>query len=172
MIRSGLIVYAWLVASAGAALAGQKTVVFPFDLLLQQKEEDFFIGAGKPSPAEQDRLKLVTDELRKLVAADPRYEVVDIASIMPEVEKQAPFTSCNGCEVDLAKKVGGAIAFTGAIDKASDTLLNMQIGILDVEKGQLLNTAAVVIQGNTDDAWLRGVRWLMKNRLSAEAKPQ
>jgi Protein of unknown function (DUF2380) len=154
------------------ALAGQKTVVFPFDLSLQQKEEDFFIGAGKPTEEEQARLKLVNDELVKLLGNDKRYSVVDIAPIAKDIEAAAPLNACNGCEIDLAKKAGGEIAFTGLIDKASATLLNMQIGILDVASGKALRTASVVVQGNTDEAWLRAVRWLMKNRLLAEATAQ
>ncbi len=161
-----------IVSMTPAAIAEQKTVVFPFDLSLQQREEDFFTGPAKPSPEEAARLKVVNDELAMLVGKDSRYDVIDHSSISKDIEAAAPLNACNGCEIDLSKKIGGEIAFTGLIDKASATLLNMQIGVLDVASGKVLRTASVVIQGNTDEAWLRAVRWLMKNRLSVEAKAQ
>jgi hypothetical protein len=33
----------------------------------------------------------------------------------------------------------------------------------------MVRAGSVVIQGNTDDAWMRGVRWIMKNRFAGEA---
>lgn len=156
-----------MVSMSAAASAGQKTVVLPFDLVLQKKEEDFYIGAGKPSPAEQARLKSINDELRGILAADGQHQLIDTAPIATEIEAAAPIVDCNGCEIDLAKKLNGEVLYTGIVDKASDTLLNMRIMETDVQTGQLKRAGNVVIQGNTDDAWLRGVRWLMKNKLPA-----
>lgn len=159
-----------LLCSSQVADAAQKAVVFPFDLSQQQREEDFFYGPRKPSDAEQRRLVAVHEELVRLLRADGRYDIVDIAPIAKEIEEKAPLDECNGCSIDLAKKVGGEVAITGLVDKASDTLLNMQIGILDTASGAITRQVSVVIQGNTDEAWLRGVRWLYKNRLSLEEK--
>jgi hypothetical protein len=152
---------------AGSAVAAQKTVVLPFDLVLQKKEEDFFLGAGKPSPAEQARLKSINEELARILSADGVHELVDVAPIAQEIEAAAPFVDCNGCEIDLAKKLNAEVLYTGLVDKASDTLLNMRIMEYDVASGQLKRAGNAVIQGNTDEAWLRGVRWLMKNKLPA-----
>lgn len=154
-------------ATAHSALAAQKTVLLPFDLVLQKKEEDFFIGAGKPSPAEQARLKAINEELAKILSNDGVHELIDTTSIAKEIEDAAPFVDCNGCEVDIAKKLNGEVLYTGLVDKASETLLNMRIMEIDVASGKLKRAGNVVIQGNTDEAWLRGVRWLMKNKLSA-----
>ena len=151
------------------ASAAQKTVILPFDLVLQKKEEDFFIGAGKPSPAEQARLQAINDELRNILASDGEHDVIDTSPIAKDIEAAAPFVDCNGCEIDLAKKLNGEVLYTGLVDKASETLLNMRIMEIDVATGQLKRAGNVVIQGNTDEAWLRGVRWLMKNKLPAKA---
>jgi hypothetical protein len=154
-------------ATAHSAGAAQKTVLLPFDLVLQKKEEDFFIGAGKPSPAEQARLKAINEELAKILSNDGVHELIDTTSIAKEIEDAAPFVDCNGCEVDIAKKLNAEVLYTGLVDKASETLLNMRIMEIDVASGKLKRAGNVVIQGNTDEAWLRGVRWLMKNKLSA-----
>lgn len=178
-LTGGFLVFltAWS-AVAGSAVA-QKTVLLPFDLVLQKKEEDFFMGPSKPSPAEQARLKAINEELAKILANDGVHQLIDTSPIAKDIEAAAPFVDCNGCEVDLAKKLNGEVLYTGLVDKASDTLLNMRIMEIDVASGQLKRAGNVVIQGNTDEAWLRGVRWLMKNKLPAtdatatksEAKP-
>jgi hypothetical protein len=161
-----------LMASAGlsgVANAAQKTIVLPFDLVLQKKEEDFYIGASKPSPAEQERLKTINAELARILSGDGAHDVIDTTPFAKDIEAAAPFVDCNGCEVDLAKKLNGEVLYTGLVDKASDTLLNMRIMEIDVASGQLKRAGNVVIQGNTDEAWLRGVRWLMKNKLPTQA---
>lgn len=170
-VTGGVVAFltAWC-ASAGVA-AAQKTVLLPFDLILQKKEEDFFMGPSKPSPAEQARLKIINDELARILSQDGVHELIDTVPFAKEIEAAAPFVDCNGCEVDMAKKLNGEVLYTGLVDKASETLLNMRIMEIDVASGQLKRAGNVVIQGNTDDAWLRGVRWLMKNKLPAVAAP-
>lgn len=167
-------VLAFLVSTGSFAgpAAAQKTVLLPFDLVLQKKEEDFFIGAGKPSPAEQARLKVINDELAKILSEDGVHDLIDTAPYAKEIEAAAPFVDCNGCEVDMAKKLNGEVLYTGLVDKASETLLNMRIMEIDVASGRLKRAGNVVIQGNTDEAWLRGVRWLMKNKLPAKDATQ
>ena len=49
----------------GRSKRGPKDGCAAFDLVLQKKEEDFYIGASKPSPAEQERLKTINAELAK-----------------------------------------------------------------------------------------------------------
>jgi hypothetical protein len=155
-----------------AAQAAERIVIFPFDLLLQKKEEDFFYGASKPSPDEQRRLAASLEQLRGLIAAEGRYEIVDIAPFAKEIEEAAPLYDCNGCELDLAKKIGSDVAVVSVVDKASDTLLNMQINIVNVATGATLKRGSVVIQGNTDEAWARAVKWIHKNKLAAGAEAQ
>lgn len=175
-IAIGLLAIFAIGGPAAGVGAAQRTVVLPFDLVLQKKEEDFYIGASKPSPAEQERLQAINAELARILANDGVHEVVDTTSISKDIEAAAPFVDCNGCEVELAKKLDGEVLYTGLVDKASETLLNMRIMEINVASGQLTRAGNVVIQGNTDDAWLRGVRWLMKNKLAAQptaaAKPE
>jgi hypothetical protein len=170
-VTGGVLAFMTAIGAFAGTAAAQKTVLLPFDLVLQKKEEDFFIGAGKPSPAEQARLKVINDELAKILSEDGVHELIDTAPHAKEIEAAAPFVDCNGCEVDMAKKLNGEVLYTGLVDKASETLLNMRIMEIDVSSGQLKRAGNVVIQGNTDEAWLRGVRWLMKNKLPATEAP-
>ncbi len=170
-VTGGVLAFLTAWSAMASSAVAQKTVLLPFDLVLQKKEEDFYIGASKPSPAEQARLKAINDELAKILANDGVHKLIDTSPIAKDIEAAAPFVDCNGCEVDLAKKLNGDVLYTGLVDKASETLLNMRIMEIDVASGQLKRAGNVVIQGNTDEAWLRGVRWLMKNKLPATDAP-
>lgn len=155
---------------AGTANAAEKLAVFPIDMTIQKSEEDYFNGPKGPTPEEQRRLDMALAELKKLMAADGRYEIIDLAPIDEDIKAAAPLTDCNGCVVDLAVKAKAKLAMISVIDKISETHLSLIITIIDVADNKAISNSSVLIQGNTDEAWLHGVRWLAKNRLLAEGK--
>ena len=75
---------------------------------------------------------------------------------------------CNGCEEDLAKKVGAEVAFIGMVRKASDVLFTVSVYIRDIEQDKVVKQASGEIYGNTDAMWLRAVRYLVDKRLFKE----
>ena len=97
-----------LVMTAQTALAAQKAAVFPFELVVPPKEEDFFIGAKGPDAAEAARLVLAQAEFTKLMTADGRYEAVDLTPYAADIDAKSPIRDCKGCEVDFARKAGAA----------------------------------------------------------------
>lgn len=145
--------------------AAPKTAVFPFGLSVPALHPDDLMFGTTIKPAEQERLKMVTKELRQLLSQSGEYDVVDLSPIQQEIEEKAPLHECNGCEKALAKKVGVELAVLPMLQKSSDTLFNMTIGVQDVATGTLKKSVMVVIQGSTDEAWMRGVRWLVKRKL-------
>lgn len=154
------------------AHAAPKTAVFPFELSVPALHPDDLMFGTTIKPEEQERLKLVTKELRALLDQSPDYDVKDLSAIAEEIEEKAPLHECNGCENDLAKKAGVELAVLPLLQKSSDTLFNMTIGIQDVATGALKKSVMVVIQGSTDESWLRGVRWLVKRKLVENEKNQ
>lgn len=177
MMRSR--VAAWLAMLMAATMvfpsiagAAQKLAIFPIDMSMPKSEEDFFRGVTGPSPEEQARLELARAELQKLLAAGGRYEIVDLAPLNQEITAARPIFECNGCEIDIANKAKADLVMTSLIDKISETHLSLTVAVVDVAKSKLVSNSSVLIQGNTDEAWIHGVRWLVKNRLLAEGKPQ
>jgi hypothetical protein len=152
------------------ATAAQKIAILPIDMSFPTSEEDFFRGVRGPSPDEKRRLEAAHEELVKRISADERYEIVDLAPVAKEIADGQPFYNCNGCEIDIAKKVNADLVMTSVVEKISETHLSLTVGIVDVAKSSLVSNSSVLIQGNTDESWLHGVKWLAKNRLSAEAK--
>ena len=151
----------------GAALAGQKAIIFPFDLIDQSQQFEIGLMPKEIDPEEKRRLAVITEELTKLIKQSGRYEVVDPAPIAAEIEEKAPIHKCNGCEDDLAKKVGAEVAFIGTVRKASDVLFTVSVYIRDVASAKVIKQASSEIYGNTDAMWLRAVRYLVEKRLFA-----
>src|SRR5690349_1973751 len=124
-------VAAWpvmLVAAMAAfpalADAGQKLAIFPIDMSFPQSEEDFFSGTKGQTPEEQRRLDMAQAELKKLLGADGRYDIVDISALNEKLSAVRPFYTCNGCEVDLGSEAKADLVMTGLVDKISETHLS------------------------------------------------
>jgi hypothetical protein len=149
--------------------AATKAAVFPFDIHDAGQDGEI---VPQSNPDDLRRLTLVADELKSLMQKDGKYEVVDLTPRAKEIEAASPFQKCDGCEVPIAKEAGADIAVTGFIDKYSDALLSMQIVARDTKTGKLTKTMSAAINGNTDDLWLHGIRYLWKNRFNAEAQPK
>lgn len=154
-----------------AASAGQTVAVFPFDMAFQKSEDDFYQGPSGPSKEEQRRLDTAREALIGYVKADGRYTVADLSPVAADITAAAPIYQCNGCEVDLAGKINADLVMTSLIDKISETHLSLNVALVDVANKKLVSNSSVLIQGNTDEAWLHGVRWLAKNRLFQDEKP-
>lgn len=154
-----------MAALSHAVQAAPKTAVFPFELSVPALHPDDLMFGTTIKPEEEKRLIIVTKELRSLLAASGQYDIADLTAWEKEIEEAAPLHLCNGCENDIAKKVGVEIAVLPMLQKASDTLLNMSIGVQDVASGRLMKSATVVIQGSTEESWLRAVRWIVKRKL-------
>lgn len=161
VLFSALLPSLWGVAEAAPA---RKAAVFPFEVPDVIEQGEFLPKPSKEGP----KIALATDELRKLLAASGRYEVIDLAALATEIKAAQPLHKCNGCEADLAKNAGADVLVVGLVEKASDVLLNMTIEIRDVASGKAERVGSIVVQGNTDDMWLRSVRWLCKNWLLSE----
>lgn len=155
-----------------SALAGQKAVIFPFDLIDQSQQFEIGLMPKGIDPEEKRRLGIITEELIKLIKESGRFEVVDSAPIAAEIEEKSPMHKCNGCEDDLAKKAGAEIAFIGTVRKASDVLFTVSIYIRDVGKEKVIRQASGEIYGNTDAMWLRAVRYLVEKRLFPKEQSQ
>lgn len=151
-----------------AALAAQKAIIFPFDLIDQQQQFEIGLMPKGLDPADKRRLEIITAELVKLIKDSGRYEVVDTTSIAKEIDDKSPIYKCNGCEDDLAKKVGADVAFIGTVRKASDVLFTVSIYVRDVANQKVINQGSSEIYGNTDKMWLRAVNYIVDRRLYAD----
>src|SRR5262245_12362977 len=161
MLRPLLAATGVLLATVAAAYAGPKAAIFPFELDDVSLEGEL---AG-PRKDETQRLALATEELRRLAARNAGYHVVDLAALASDIAQAAPLYKCNGCEADIARRAGADIAVTGVVRKVSNLILKVFISVREVESGKVIKLRQVDIKGNTDETWLRGVRYMVANGL-------
>lgn len=119
-------------------------------------------------PEQQHRLELVTEELRRALAESGRYEVVDIAPIRPRIAAGPALRSCGTCVPEAARALGADAALLPVVQKVSNLILSITIAEIGAD-GARRAIHSAEIRGNTDESWLRGTRWLLRNRLLGPA---
>ena len=168
-LRALLPALVFLSAVSGTASAqdnARKAAIFPAEV------NDPTLAYGrKPLPADQKRLDLVTDVLRKQLAEKGGIESVDLGPQAEEIRKESPLYKCNGCTGPIAKALGAELAVTALADKGANQLFSLVVTIAEAETGKVVRQGQVVIRANTDDDWSHAVRWIVKNRLLAEPLP-
>jgi hypothetical protein len=160
--------FALTVLLAGPAYSAEpaKTAVFDIELIDMSGEA----GQG-PRDDQTRRLDLASAELRNLLEQSRQLTLIDLSPQLEVIAAKAPLNRCNGCSQDIAKELGADLAVTGIVQKTSNLILSFAIEVKDVRTGKVLRGGQVDIRGNTDETWLRGVRWVVKNRLLAEPLP-
>ncbi len=157
---------AFLAVGFAAMAEPLRTAVFDIELVDTSQEAE-----RGPRDDQTRRLKLVSDELRTLLQASPQIQIVDLTPKLDEINQKTPLSSCNGCAEDIATKLGAELLVSGIVQKTSDLILSFAISVTDVRSGKLVRGGQADIRGNTDESWLRGIRWIVKNRLLVEPLP-
>jgi Protein of unknown function (DUF2380) len=121
---------------------------------------------GGSRPDEQARLRRLDDQLRTLLARSGEYTPIDISAVEPEANGRK-LRTCDGCEAGMAAKAGAQVSVIGWVQKVSNLILNINAVIRDAATGKVLRAGSVDIRGNTDEAWSRGLSYLVANRLLA-----
>ena len=148
----------WQPAAAEPAV---RAAVFDFELIDTSLEGEM---SGQRAD-EQQRLKMISEQLRRQLRESGRYEVVDEAPAAQAIAEAGYLHGCNGCEADIARAWGAELAITGTVQKVSNLILNINIYLRDAKSGESLGGMSADIRGNTDKSWSRGVSYLVRNRL-------
>ena len=136
------------------------TAIFPFvldDTSLQGQEQG-------PSEDQQKRLAALDSQLGDALLHSGCCSVADLSPVAKQAQAM-DMQDCNGCEVDLARKVGAKISVTGWVQKVSNLILNINLVARNVTTGKVISAGSVDIRGNTNESWSRGLSYLLRNRL-------
>lgn len=166
--RMALICCAMLALSGSSVASGRSVVVLPFDLI-----DDSHEGEIDGIRADQTaRLRHIAEQLRAAIRRDGRYVLIDDAPLAADVEKASPIYKCNGCEDELARKVGAELAIVGNVQKVSNLILNINVYVRDVANEKILRVFSQDLRGNTDESWAHAMRYLIRHRLLPEEQPK
>ncbi|WP_454918660.1 DUF3280 domain-containing protein [Xanthobacter sediminis] len=157
----------FLLLPAAAQAAPVKTAVFGFEFFDDTQDARAEVLAEQAA-----RTRLANAELERLVAASGEMAPIDLAPQAARIEDLAPFYKCNGCEQDIARDLGAKLEVLGVVRKVSNLILSFVLEVRETGgDGRIVRAGQVDIRGNTDESWLRGVRYLMKNRILAPGQP-
>jgi Protein of unknown function (DUF2380) len=107
------------------------------------------------------RLDRLDQQLREALAQSGRYAPIAV----PTNPSEPSWWTCDGCEVDPARKAGAKVSVIGWVQKVSNLILNINIVMRDVTTGQRIAAGSVDIRGDTDESWTRGLAYLLRNRI-------
>jgi len=161
----GLIFLAASAARAPSCAAANPSTVPPTIAVLDFEIEDDTVAQGGVSDtaAQERRLELVADALRRDLAEGGLFEVVDNAPARDLIDRTRAMQSlhtCNGCELEIARALGTDLVLVGWVQKVSNLILNLNAGVKAVRTGRILMIRSVDLRGNTDDSWARAARRL------------
>src|SRR5262249_55965066 len=117
-------------------------------------------------PDEQERLARLSDRLRQLLRDSGRFSLIDITPIAHEAQA-SNLQACDGCDIQLARRIGAELAITGTVQKGSNLILNMNIYVRDASSRATIWARSADMRGNTDEPWSRTLNWVVRNRLLA-----
>ena len=155
-----LVTFAHVAIGQAAAREPIPTAIFAFGFDNTSLEGQMDL----PRPDEQARLSALDKALRDALVQSDCCAPVDPALVARQAQG-IDTQSCNGCEVQLARKVGARISVIGWVQKVSNLILNINIVARSVTTGNVIGAGSVDIRGNTDESWSRGLSYLVRNRL-------
>jgi len=130
---------------------------------------DFALNNTSPAastPDEMARLQRLDQQLRDGLRS--RFTLVDMVPVQDKLARVDSIRGCNGCELDLARKVGAQQVAYGWVQKVSNLILNVNLVVEDVATGKTLHADSIDVRGNTDESWTRGLRYLLNERMFRE----
>ena len=104
-----------------------------------------------PRADETERLKKISDQLRKALSKGGRFEVVDIAPVKL-LRMRPTFRRAEDATQRLPTKAGADLSITGTVQKVSNLILNMNIYIRDAASKKLIASRSADFRSNTDDS--------------------
>jgi len=157
-------------ATAGAEQSGAppegtapiKIAIFDFEL-----EDRSAAGGTGASPDEAKYLAQATQEAKRELAESGRYSVVNTAGADLAAAQGQGLRNCRGCDAAIAAKLGADRDLIGVVTKISMTEYTVTVQVTDVRGGAAIQSYTTGLRIGADYSWVRGVTWLMKNRVLA-----
>lgn len=109
--------------------------------------------------SQQARASMVSARLRSQMDQRGLYKVADngpAASLIDGFKATQDLNACNGCELDIGRKLGVQRVGVCWVQKVSNLILNINLRIEDTASGQVVFQRSVDMRGNTDQSWQRG----------------
>ena len=149
------------VVTCTGAVAAPATAIFPFEI--------YDTSGEAPRPDLTERLAMATRVLSEALEKTGRYSAIDLGPFSTDIAATSPRYMCGDCFLPIARRAGAAYSVVPVVHKVSSLISSMDIWILDTSSGSNVAHLGGQIRGDTPEAYEHGVRFLVRNRLPADA---
>lgn len=150
---------------AGPAPAGESVAFFGIHLL-----DSSLQSAETGDAAERARVAMIEDLVARRFAEEG-WTLLDLAPVQADLDRVVNPAKCYGCDIRMAARLGADYALVGEVQKISDLILTMNLQLRDAATGETVRGRVVDIRGNTDEDWLRGMRYILKTAFFTADRP-
>jgi hypothetical protein len=153
-----------LLSPAWSADAGKspavKIAVFEFEL------EDVSPAAAytHQSTSSASSIEQVSSAARAELAKSGRYILVDTTKADDKSVIDRTLRDCDGCEADIARKLGAEQSMIGVVKRATQTDYYLFVQIRDARTGKVLDQESANFAGD-ETGWPTGARMLLKHQV-------
>jgi hypothetical protein len=135
--------------------------VFPFELVDSTPAAAYLHEAT----SSDESLQRVTAAAREQLANSGHYRIVSVDGVTDsEPLKAHKLRDCDGCEADIAKKLGAQQSMIGVVSRATQTDYYIALVIRDVNTGKVVDAQASNFAG-AQEGWPSGVKMLIKHQV-------
>ena len=134
------------------------------------------LGGPELTAEHETRLRMASERLRRELASSGLYQLVDNAparALIDELKSQQHYLhDCNGCDLDVGKRLGADEVLVAWVDRVSNLILSLTYEIDDVKTGQIDDRKSYDFRGDNDAAWIHAIHFMiqdMKERRTAHA---
>lgn len=124
--------------------------------------------------AQERRLAAATRQLQDELAQRGLYRIVDLApaqELLTKLRNQQEYMyRCDDCAVQVGQLLGVDLVMGTWVQKVSELILNLNVQIVDVRKGEPTFAKSVDLRGNDDVSWTRAVRFLVRDMAEKRAR--
>jgi PQQ-dependent catabolism-associated CXXCW motif protein len=134
------------------------------------------LGGAEFTAEHAARLEIESARLRRDLEGTQLYEVLDNASAAADIDKlksqQLHIYDCNGCDIDIGRKLNADLTLVAWVYRVSGLILTLSYEIHSVQNAQIVARKSYDFRGDNDIAWNHAidymVRHLREDAVSAE----
>ena len=137
------------------------TSIAVFEFELEDLSPSGALGMSTTSAAS---LQKATAAVRKKLQDSGLYNIVSVEDVEAKRDKDRALRDCEGCEADIAHKLGAQQSMFGVVRRATQTDYYIVISIRDACTGKLLDAQAANFAGG-EQGWSHGARMVLKHQI-------
>lgn len=133
------------------------------------------LGGPEFKSEHEARLRTASAKLRQALEGTGLYHVLDNAPAQELIDKlksqQLYLHDCNGCDLDVGKRLGADKTLVAWVTRVSGLILTLTYEIHDVATGQIVDRKSYDFRGDNDAAWSHAIVYMAQDLKSRGGMP-